>query len=171
MIPSTSSSQKTLHVQRSNRRALGHRFTAEEDITILSLVEKHGKDWVVIAREMGTTERQCRERYRDYLDPSNNRGEWTAEEDLLLANLFTEFGPKWRLMKMYFPGRPCNQIKNRYNTHIKRNSELFPRLGSLPERREKKEMDQVDVEEANVDIFDDVDGNLDMLDSCLIDFL
>ena len=39
--------------------------------------------------------KQCRERWRNYLDSSINKGEWTKEEDIKLLEFVMELGKKW----------------------------------------------------------------------------
>lgn len=61
--------------------------------------------------------KQCRERWRNHLDPAvrNPRG-WTEEEDSLLASLVLARGTKWASFsrRREFEGRSDNSLKNRY---------------------------------------------------------
>ena len=94
-------------------------FSIEEDAIILYLVQHIGTNWREIAKQLPQrTERQCRERYKTYLNPTLRHDPWTAEEDALLITLYNKIGPKWAEMAKFFPGRADNTIKNRYNTHI-----------------------------------------------------
>ena len=39
--------------------------------------------------------KQCRERWRNYLDPQLQKGEWTVEDDRRLLELVLENGSRW----------------------------------------------------------------------------
>jgi hypothetical protein len=94
------------------------KFSHSEDIKLLELVAAHGKrDWLAIARQMpNRSVRQCRERWCNYLAPGVANGPWSSEEDALLLEKFLEFGPKWKAMTAFFPGRTDINIKNHYMT-------------------------------------------------------
>jgi len=47
------------------------RWTASEDAVLLEAVNKHGKRWFEVAKDLpGRTDDQCAKRYREALDPS-----------------------------------------------------------------------------------------------------
>ena len=82
-----------------------------------ALVEKYGtNDWSKIALALGgRTSRQCRERYKNFLQPSLTNGPWTPEEDELLIRLYHQYGPNWVAMhRVHFPTRSNNNIKNHW---------------------------------------------------------
>jgi hypothetical protein len=93
-----------------------HRFTPLEDQRLRDLVSEHGQtDWGKISSLLGTRcARQCRERYRNYLDPTLRQEPWTGDEDQLLFEKFAEFGPKWALIQQFFDGRSEANVKNRW---------------------------------------------------------
>jgi hypothetical protein len=92
------------------------RFTPADDILLAEAVIHVGTlDWSVIAKELpGRTARQCRERWQNYLSPQLIHGPWTESEDERLLQEYKEIGPKWHHMKLSFPGRSRNSIKNRF---------------------------------------------------------
>ena len=107
--------RRVMEVLRPKKKA----FSIEEDAVIVSLINRIGANWRDIAKSLpGRTERQCRERYKTYLDPNLRHDPWSPEEDDLLIRLYNEIGPRWAEMSKYFNGRSDNSIKNRYNTHI-----------------------------------------------------
>ncbi|TFY53490.1 hypothetical protein EVJ58_g9425 [Rhodofomes roseus] len=74
-------------------------WTAEEDQLLLSLYAIHGTKWAVIARNIaGRTDDACSKRYREALDPSLKRDDWTSEEDGKLLHAYTRLGGKWGLI-------------------------------------------------------------------------
>ena len=91
------------------------KFTEKEDHKLKQLVSFLGtKNWKFIAKEMGTKNaRQCRERWKNYLNPDLNLGTYTVQEDMLIVKLYQEIGPKWKKMSNYLPGRSPNSIRNR----------------------------------------------------------
>jgi hypothetical protein len=92
------------------------KFTKEEDHFLRSLVERFGSmNWRKIASHMGTrNERQCRERWRNYLSPQvSDPQEWTPEEESRLVDAYSIIGPRWTFLASQFPGRSIFNVKNR----------------------------------------------------------
>ena len=92
------------------------KFTAEEDAALLKLVQQFGaKDWIKISSLIGTRNpRQCRERFKNYLNPELRKDQWTKEEDELLERKFKEYGAKWNKISKFFVNRSDNALRNRW---------------------------------------------------------
>jgi hypothetical protein len=92
------------------------KFTAEEDAKLLEVVRRYGsQDWFEVADHVLTRNpRQCRERWKNYINPDLQNGIWTFEEDDLLDEKFTEYGPQWIRITEFFPGRSRNNVKNHW---------------------------------------------------------
>ena len=92
------------------------KFTPEEDQKLLQLVAEHGaKDWIKIASLIGTRNaRQCRERYKNYINPSLRKDNWTKEEDELLLEKYQQYGGKWNKISKFFVNRSDNHLRNRW---------------------------------------------------------
>lgn len=92
-------------------------FSKDEDQKLISLVKKFGENnWYTIAECMGNrNERQCRERWRKYLDPAISKEPWTPEEDELLINLYKSIPGKWMKMSKFFYQRTDASLKNRWS--------------------------------------------------------
>jgi hypothetical protein len=103
------------------------KFIPIEDARLLELVGLFGEtDWSSIANHMpDRTPRQCRERYLYFLTPSITNGPWSADEDALLLQKFTEIGSKWKTIAKFFPGRTEINIKNHYSALLRRRA-TFP---------------------------------------------
>ena len=103
-----------------NEPKIIRRFTAVEDERLRDLVGQFGaRKWRRIAVFMpGRTDRQCRDRYFNYLSPDFYNDKWTHEDDELLLQKHNEFGPQWSKMVHFFPGKTANNIKNRWNYSV-----------------------------------------------------
>jgi len=55
----------------SNSRFVQGRWTTSEDATLLEAVNRHGKRWYEVAKDLpGRTDDQCAKRYKEAVDPS-----------------------------------------------------------------------------------------------------
>ena len=85
-------------------------WSPEEDARLIEFVEKYGdKKWSKCENEfLGRTGKQCRQRYKFFLDPKINKKAWTDSEDQIMMKLFDIHGSKWSMMKESLPGRTTN---------------------------------------------------------------
>ncbi|OHS93756.1 hypothetical protein TRFO_11536 [Tritrichomonas foetus] len=105
-----------------NPKLIKGSWTREEDQTIINFVAENGsKNWKQLATLLpGRIGKQCRERWRNHLDPAINHSMWTSEEDFLLISLHETFGNAWVKISQHMPGRSDNAIKNRWNSTLKK---------------------------------------------------
>ncbi|KAK8870710.1 hypothetical protein M9Y10_008597 [Tritrichomonas musculus] len=91
-------------------------FKPEEDQKLRELVEKYGdSNWNLISSFMpNRSVRQCRERWNNNLSSNILKDKWSPKEDELLKQKYYEFGPKWKLLEKFFPGRTSYNIRNRW---------------------------------------------------------
>ncbi|KAK8691857.1 hypothetical protein V6N13_075352 [Hibiscus sabdariffa] len=98
-------------------------WTKEEDQRLIHYIRIHGEGcWRSLPKAAGLLRcgKSCRLRWINYLRPDLKRGNFTEEEDELIIKLHSLLGNKWSLIAARLPGRTDNEIKNYWNTHIKR---------------------------------------------------
>nr|AGN52052.1 MYB-related transcription factor [Salvia miltiorrhiza]AGN52162.1 MYB-related transcription factor [Salvia miltiorrhiza] len=98
-------------------------WTKEEDQRLISYIRAHGEGcWRSLPKSAGLLRcgKSCRLRWINYLRPDLKRGNFTEEEDEVIIKLHSLLGNKWSLIAGRLPGRTDNEIKNYWNTHIKR---------------------------------------------------
>ncbi|XP_059630256.1 myb-related protein 330-like [Cornus florida] len=98
-------------------------WTKEEDERLINYIHAHGQGcWRSLPKAAGLLRcgKSCRLRWINYLRPDLKRGNFAQEEDELIIKLHRLFGNKWSLIAGRLPGRTDNEIKNYWNTHIKR---------------------------------------------------
>jgi hypothetical protein len=85
-------------------------------------VEKNGADsWAACADEIiGRSSKQCRERWYNILNPDIKKGNWTAEEDRIIFQMYHEIGSQWTKIAKCLPGRTENSIKNRFYSNLRK---------------------------------------------------
>jgi hypothetical protein len=109
-------------------------FDPQEDVSLVRLIMEYSvNDWGLIARNMphGFTARQCRERWKNYLDPRLKHTSWTEEDDRRLMQEFDRLGAKWIPLARMFPGRSGNSVRNRVFL-LSRKKEREPKNRSFP---------------------------------------
>ncbi|KAI7738173.1 hypothetical protein M8C21_007556, partial [Ambrosia artemisiifolia] len=64
--------------------------------------------------------KSCRLRWTNYLRPDIKRGRFSFEEEETIIQLHSVLGNKWSAIAARLPGRTDNEIKNYWNTHIRK---------------------------------------------------
>nr|BAC75671.1 transcription factor MYB101 [Lotus japonicus] len=98
-------------------------WTPEEDAILVDYIQKHGHgSWRALPKLAGLNRcgKSCRLRWTNYLRPDIKRGKFTEEEEQLIINLHAVLGNKWSAIAGHLPGRTDNEIKNFWNTHLKK---------------------------------------------------
>ncbi|KAL5231761.1 hypothetical protein ABZP36_030537 [Zizania latifolia] len=98
-------------------------WTPSEDDILEAYVKKHGeRNWKAVQKNTGLLRcgKSCRLRWMNHLRPSLKKGPFTKEEEDQIIKLHYKMGNKWAQMTAYLPGRTDNEIKNYWNTRIKK---------------------------------------------------
>ncbi|KAI6699996.1 hypothetical protein NL676_014320 [Syzygium grande] len=98
-------------------------WSKEEDERLVAYIRHHGEGcWRSLPKAAGLLRcgKSCRLRWINYLRPDLKRGNFSDDEDELIITLHSLLGNKWSLIAARLPGRTDNEIKNYWNTHIKR---------------------------------------------------
>ncbi|KAL4580181.1 hypothetical protein LXL04_016363 [Taraxacum kok-saghyz] len=99
-----------------------------EDVRLVSFIQKHGhSNWRSLPKEAGLLRcgKSCRLRWINYLRPDLKRGNFTPLEEHSIIRLHATFGNKWSKIASKLPGRTDNEIKNVWNTHLRKRSILM----------------------------------------------
>ncbi|KDP39896.1 hypothetical protein JCGZ_03427 [Jatropha curcas] len=121
MVPKNSGESSSKKVK--NRGA----WTAEEDQKLSEYIEVHGaKRWKTIATKAGLNRcgKSCRLRWLNYLRPNIKRGNISDDEEDLILRLHKLLGNRWSLIAGRLPGRTDNEIKNYWNSHLRKKISL-----------------------------------------------
>ncbi|XP_028790117.1 transcription factor MYB33-like [Neltuma alba] len=121
-------------------------WTSAEDAILVDYVKKHGEgNWNAVQKHSGLSRcgKSCRLRWANHLRPNLKKGAFTPEEERLIAELHAKMGNKWARMAAHLPGRTDNEIKNYWNTRIKRRQRaglpLYPPEVCLQESKESQQ--------------------------------
>jgi hypothetical protein len=97
-------------------------WTPEEDRAIIAFVEQNGtKQWQKLCASLpGRIGKQCRERWRNHLDPAINHAPWSEQEDQRLVELHKLHGNAWVTISGLMVNRSDNAVKNRWNATLRK---------------------------------------------------
>ncbi|XP_065862905.1 transcription factor MYB111-like [Euphorbia lathyris] len=98
-------------------------WTAREDRLLTNYITENGDShWRSLPKKAGLLRcgKSCRLRWMNYLRPGIKRGNITPDEDDLIIRLHSLLGNRWSLIAGRLPGRTDNEIKNYWNSHLRK---------------------------------------------------
>ncbi|KAL1818690.1 hypothetical protein DCAR_0414894 [Daucus carota subsp. sativus] len=98
-------------------------WSPEEDEKLVKHISKYGHGcWSSVPKLAGLQRcgKSCRLRWINYLRPDLKRGTFSQQEENLIIELHAVLGNKWSQIAAQLPGRTDNEIKNLWNSSIKK---------------------------------------------------
>ncbi|KAE8691015.1 Transcription factor MYB46 [Hibiscus syriacus] len=114
-------------------------WSPEEDDKLINYMLSNGQGcWSEVARSAGLQRcgKSCRLRWINYLRPDLKRGAFSPQEEELIVHLHSILGNRWSQIAARLPGRTDNEIKNFWNSTIKKR---LKNLSSTPDTMSMQE--------------------------------
>ncbi|XP_047307228.1 transcription factor MYB36-like [Impatiens glandulifera] len=114
-------------------------WSPEEDAKLKSYIQQNGTggNWISLPQKIGLKRcgKSCRLRWLNYLRPNIKHGGFSEEEDNIICSLYISIGSRWSIIAAQLPGRTDNDIKNYWNTRLKK--KLLGKSSSIQRRRKE----------------------------------
>ncbi len=106
-------------------------WSEQEDQLLIKWVKTNGAcNWTKCSDFIkGRSGKQCREHWNNSLDPQLTKGQWTAEEDLLIMVFYKKYDGSWKRIIPIFEKRTENSIKNRFFSQLRKIASKYHQTG------------------------------------------
>ena len=146
-IPGKSSIQCSARYRRIRPGLIKGVWDKDEDLKLLALYKKYGKNWATISKEMPQrTGKQIRDRFLNCLDSKYDRGKFTEKEDRLILKYHKIYGNSWAKIAKKLKTRTGDMVKNRFHSSLKKyvsNNKNFLRKKRLnPPAKDKNKISE-----------------------------
>nr|ACU17512.1 unknown [Glycine max] len=101
-------------------------WTVQEDQKLIAYIQKHGTgSWRTLPQKAGLQRcgKSCRLRWFNYLRPDIKRGKLSQEEEQTIIKLQAVLGNRWSSIAKHLPKRTDNEIKNYWNSYLRKQFE------------------------------------------------
>ncbi|KAL5218589.1 hypothetical protein ABZP36_019273 [Zizania latifolia] len=115
-------------------------WSPEEDAKLKSYIDQNGTggNWIALPQKIGLKRcgKSCRLRWLNYLRPNIKHGGFSEEENRIILSLYISIGSRWSIIAAQLPGRTDNDIKNYWNTRLKK--KLFGKQSRKDQRQQQQ---------------------------------
>ncbi|EES11177.1 hypothetical protein BDA96_06G174800 [Sorghum bicolor] len=101
-------------------------WSPEEDEKLRDYILRYGHGcWSALPLKAGLQRngKSCRLRWINYLRPGLKHGVFSREEEETVMSLHAKLGNKWSQIARHLPGRTDNEVKNYWNSYLKKRVE------------------------------------------------